>query len=221
MGYIQHGIPKQLLLKFVAAAKIPNFVETGTYLGASAFWAAEYFERVFTLEIDPVLSQAAAATPGRPANIEFWVGNSGQLLSSVIEKLKGAAVFWLDGHYSGPGTGGEGAECPVMEELSALTKATEPLILIDDARCFQGPLPPPSDPSHWPSLETIFKYLFEHFPSHYNTLVDDVIISVPRALRPILDADWQEHYDERFPPALSLDQRIQGYLKRMLRGGVK
>jgi hypothetical protein len=218
MGFIRPGAPKELVLRLASRLSVQNFVETGTFKGATAFWAAQHFRTVVTIEIRPEISRAAAANPQRPPNIQFLVGNSGGLLPAVVAGLDGPALFWLDGHYSGPGTGDEAAECPIMDELAAIAKATSPIILIDDARCFLGPPPPPHDPRQWPRIDEIFAFLAQHFPGHITSIHDDVIISAPRELAPILDADWLAHFDSRFPqpqpPEAAWFRKIKGWLTR-------
>jgi hypothetical protein len=199
------GIPEQLLLKLVALDPHPVFVETGTFQGGTTFWAAKHFNKVVTIEVKPEFSRAVAEKPDCPKNIQFLVGSSAQLLPTVIPELAEPAVYWLDGHYCGPGTGGESAECPIIDELRALITAKRPIILIDDARCFLGPPPPPHDPTQWPSIDEIWRFLLREFPEHVTTIVDDVIISVPKDLKSVLDQEWIEQFATRFPqpPATS------------------
>jgi hypothetical protein len=200
MGYLQMGIPRTLVLKMLAKESIPNFVETGTFQGGTTLWAAQHFNKVITIEINPEFSRAVAARPDCPKNIEFLVGDSAHLMSAVAAKLSGPTLFWLDGHYCGLGTGNPAAECPIMEELRALVGTLDPVVMIDDARCFLGPPPPPHEPSHWVSIDDLYRFFIEHFPNHTSTVFDDVIITVPKRYKPILDGDWLEHFDQRFGP---------------------
>jgi hypothetical protein len=216
MGYIRMGIPKDLVLKLVAARPTPNFVETGTFKGGTTFWAAEHFRKVVTIELSLELSRQAAARSDCPGNIEFLVGDSCQVLPKVVEQLEGFALFWLDGHYSGPGTGGAASECPLLAELEALSRTSAPIILIDDARCFLGPPPPPHNPAHWVNIDRIFSCLATLFEGHVVTIHDDVIIAVPAQLKPVLDADWLEHINERFPPQPAKGSN-PSFLRRVLR----
>ncbi len=199
MGFVTQGVPKELVLRLASKPAQMSFVETGTYYGTTASWAAQHFRKIITIEVDPEISRETAKRLQTTPNIEFLVGNSGALLPQVIEKLGEPALFWLDGHYSGPGTGGEGFECPLMDELAALTKAKDPIILIDDARCFLGPPPPPHKPEQWPRIDEIFAYLAKNFPHHVTTVCDDVIISVPAHVKPALDQEWLDHFEARFP----------------------
>jgi hypothetical protein len=215
------GVPQELVLSFMKQMSIPAFVETGTFRGGTTFWAANHFKKVITIEINAESSRAVASRPDCPANIEFLVGDSAALMTSVVKSLDCPAVFWLDGHYCGPGTGDIHAECPIMQELEALRQAKEPVILIDDARCFLGPPPPPHKPGQWVTFDEIARFIFMHFPDHFLTVHDDVIIAVPRSLKPALDQNWLENFNRRFLPApvkRTLIQRIFGRVNRLFHG---
>jgi hypothetical protein len=86
-------------------------------------------------------------------------------------------VFWLDGHWSAGDTAGEGDECPLLEELATI--GPQHAILIDDARLFIEPPPPPHDPSQWPTLEQVMAALAQREV----TIREDVVVALPRRLR--------------------------------------
>ena len=66
-------------------------------------------------------------------------GDSGNVLNQLVPELNSAALFWLDGHYSGGQTAKGEKECPIYEELkSILASSLEHIVLIDDARLFIG-----------------------------------------------------------------------------------
>ena len=44
MGIVRAGIPEELTLYLKGKYSINTFVETGTYLGHTAQWAAQHFE---------------------------------------------------------------------------------------------------------------------------------------------------------------------------------
>ncbi len=208
------GVPKDLVIKLLMVQPTPNFVETGTFKGDTTFWAAKHFHKVITIELNSELSRQVSQRLDCPRNIEFLIGDSSELMSRVVDQLEGSAVFWLDGHYSGPGTAGVSNECPILAELKALRSAINPIILIDDARCFLGPPPPPHNPEHWVSIDRLFAYIFSLFPEHTTTIHDDVIISVPNKLKQILDADWMDHFNERFSQAIPTKRSLFGSMAR-------
>ncbi len=222
MGFINFSIPKLLVEKIIQDFPIDNFIETGTYKGDSSFWAANYFKNVYTIEIDKEISRETSERKDCPANVRFFVGDSRDVLPKIVEELKGTSFFWLDGHWCF-GAGGKEDECPVLDEIHSIKKITNPIIFIDDARCFMGPLPLPHNSAHWPSIDEIFALLKNTFPENHTTIQDDVIMCVPHDIKEILDKDWQENYYFRFSPSESKRNhsiviKTINYLKRKIKG---
>jgi hypothetical protein len=50
MGLVFSGIPQEITLKLAKLANVTTFVETGTYKGETTRWAAQHFQKVFTIE---------------------------------------------------------------------------------------------------------------------------------------------------------------------------
>lgn len=197
MGIINFSIPKEIVVKIAKETNIKNFVETGTFKGGTAFWAATHFPNVYTIEIDEKISKETASNPNRPHNIEFIVGDSKYALKDLMERITERSFFWLDGHWC-MGAGGKDEECPLLEELSAISIAKEPVIFIDDARCFLGPMPPPHNSEDWPLIDEVFATLKNYFPNHFTTIQDDVIMCVPTDVKKIINQDWQDKFNDRF-----------------------
>jgi|SRR6185312_6415257 len=220
MGHIYKGIPKKIVLDFLRTENIGCFVETGTHIGSTAFWAAGNFKKVYTIEIMEELSKQVSQRPDCPKNINFYAGSSLEVLPRIVKELDSNSIFWLDGHYSGPGTGGNENECPVMDEIKIISACKDALVLIDDARCFYGPPPKPHNAAHWPGISTVLEQLTKYFPGHYITIVDDVIFCVPARLKKILDDDWYSNYDERFAaaPVQQGEGTVMGKLKAAIFG---
>ncbi len=204
MGIINFSIPKDLVLSLIKASPIENFVETGTYKGETCFWAAQHFNKVYTIEIDPTISSETAGRIDTPRNIEFLVGDSKYALKKLTKNLTGSAFFWLDGHWCS-GAGGKDEECPLMDEIEAISEINHPIIFIDDARCFLGPLPPPHNCKDWPTFEDIFLKMKKIFPNNFITIIDDVIISIPYSLKEVVDEYWMNSYNSRFKTTSGLD----------------
>jgi hypothetical protein len=68
------------------------------------------------------------------------LGDSATLLPGILDTLDHPALFWLDGHYMGEGTGRAQEDSPVKAEVAALLRhaVRGHLVLIDDARLFTG-----------------------------------------------------------------------------------
>jgi hypothetical protein len=73
-----------------------------------------------------------------------------------------------------------------------------PVILIDDARMFLGPLPPPHDSAKWPRIDEVFLLLKNQFPGSLVTIADDVIYSIPPDLIEVFNNDWTAQFGRRF-----------------------
>lgn len=152
-----------------------TLVETGTNVGNSAARAAPLFERVVTIEKDAALHAAARSRHADLRNVEWVLGDSREVLPQL--DLSEPTVFWLDGHWSAGDTAGEGDECPLLDELAMI--GPQHAILIDDARLFIEPPPPPHDPSQWPTLEQVMAALAQREV----TIREDVVVALPRRLR--------------------------------------
>lgn len=180
MGSVTFGIPEELALGLRDGLGLRAFIETGTFRGGTAGWAAEHFERAVTIEAyQPYFERAAAARGDRP-NLRFVFGDSRIELGRILAGEPEPALIWLDAHWCGNRemSAGTPGECPLREELEAIRAyGVKHVILIDDARLFvEGP-PPPHDPAQWPTFEEIRSLL----PPGYTALLyQDVIVAVPQ-----------------------------------------
>lgn len=114
------------------------FVETGTYRGDTVAGLAPLVPRVVSIELDQRLATLAQARFVDDPGIEILQGDSAQRLPEIVADLREPALFWLDGHFSGGATAGDGA-CPIMDELTTvLGTDVEHIVLVDDARLFDG-----------------------------------------------------------------------------------
>jgi len=114
------------------------FVETGTYMGDMVEALKNEFKKVISIELSEELYSQAVERFIKDMNVEIINGDSGLILSNIIEKINEPAIFWLDGHYSGGITAKGEKVCPIYEELNAILeqKHFKHIILIDDARLF-------------------------------------------------------------------------------------
>ncbi|MBF0420166.1 MAG: hypothetical protein HQL78_08380 [Magnetococcales bacterium] len=96
--------------------------------------------QVTSIELDAGYFIAAKTRFAHYKNVQLLHGDSGHLMTYIIEALSKPTLFWLDGHYSGGNTGKGKFDTPVSEELQAILKSpvNGHVILIDDARCFDG-----------------------------------------------------------------------------------
>ena len=184
MGAVHLGVPKEIVLWAKDAFGLKTFVETGTNRAATAVWASSHFPRVITIEGQEALYESARAANRDKPQIEFLLGNSGELLGRVLESLTEPALLWLDAHYSGGDTFGAGAECPLLDELAAVNRARHPhVVLIDDARFFLAPAPPGHNNKDWPGLLEVASALSAGSAPRFAVVHDDIIVAVPLAAR--------------------------------------
>jgi SAM-dependent methyltransferase len=205
MGAVYRGIPPGLGEALRRAFTTTTFVETGTYLGDTAAWAAERFERVVTIEAFEPLFRAVAERFASLAHVERHLGDSPKVLKEIVASLDRPALFWLDAHWSGAGTAGETAECPLLAEIASIDESPHRhIILIDDARLFMAPPPPPHRVEDWPDLKRVTDALLRLDPDGLVAIVDDVIVRVPGSGRKQFVAFWREEQEPSAPQAPSL-----------------
>jgi hypothetical protein len=184
MGVVQFGVPRDLVLWARDTLGARAFVETGTNKAETTVWASEHFQKVVTIEGQASLVAAATAHHGHRKNIRFLHGDSRTLLAPTLAELGEPAVLWLDAHWCGEGTFGPTSECPLLEELSAANHSRpDHVVLIDDARFFIGPPPPPHKQSDWPDLMQVTRALSEGQVPRYVVIHQDVIVAVPISAR--------------------------------------
>ena len=116
------------------------FVETGTYQGAMIKAINGLFKNIVSIELGKELFEKAKQTFSRDRHIDIQYGDSGALLPSIISQLDAPALFWLDGHYSGGSTSKGSLNTPIRQEIQAILASPikHHVVLIDDARCFDG-----------------------------------------------------------------------------------
>ena len=218
MGYKTNGcdtgsIPMYLIKPLLDKHSIPYLVETGTANGQSVRDASPYFKKCTTIELINERPEIKDA----PTNIEFLIGQSVDLLPEIIEKLnvlkqiegndtenevkQQFVLFFLDAHYSdNVPNKSKIPECPVLEEIEIISQyGDDAIILIDDLRLFIGSTPYPCNANEWASLDDIMHKLRTLFPYHYNTIVDDYIISIPVHVKEVWDKEWRDRFKIRYP----------------------
>jgi hypothetical protein len=186
------GIPKDLVTQIQRDFNISHFVETGTYMGATAKWAAGVFPHVITIERSESCYNQLVPEHAAYPNIDFIQGDSREELRVIVPLLKGPAVFWLDGHWSGGETYGISDECPAMKEIDEITRSShDHFVFIDDARLFMSPPPRPHARDQWPTLDQVFDALRKG-RDRYLVICADVIASSPRKAETMLAQYYQQ-----------------------------
>lgn len=135
-----------------------TWVETGTYLGDTTRFLSKNFAQVISIEPDLVMFSRASKIFSQNKRVQLVFGTSEAKLPEVLLSISGDVNFWLDGHYSGPGTFCSEVETPVMAELTAienrLSNFGNVCVLIDDIRLFQNKTKNPD----YPDLELVIQW---------------------------------------------------------------
>ncbi len=223
MGIITMGIPQDIVLQLAQLCNSDTFVETGTYQGGTTKWAAEHFSNVHTIERAEVIYEKYSPELSKVPAITTHFGDSKEVLPQIVESLGDRpAIHWLDGHWSGGPTAGEGDECPIMDELKCLATRPDDLILIDDARFFLCAPQPPHQPSQWPTIGEIVNALPLGDKQPFIQVVDDVIFIIPNKpeLKAALIAYSQRRTKEFWEEFTRLQKGPLSGLKKVV-GGIK
>jgi SAM-dependent methyltransferase len=135
-----HVVKQDILLRYQQQRRFRTFIETGTFTGEMIAAMRPHFARLISIEMAPAIFEATRRRFAGDSRIELLLGDSAMLLPSVLARLEGPALFWLDGHYMGGTTARAEQDSPVKAELAALLRhpARGHLVLIDDARLFTG-----------------------------------------------------------------------------------
>lgn len=174
-GAAPHPLKMIMIRSYVRQFSIGDFVETGTYLGETLGYIANSGVRCTSIELSPELYQAARKRFRGYKNVSLVQGDSGQRLPDLLKEIEKPVLFWLDGHWSGGSTARAGTPTPISAELGAVLShpIKRHVILIDDARCFDGR-------NDYPHLDDLLRVIRED--GHYSVEVSaDIIRLVARA----------------------------------------
>ena len=133
-----HFVKQQAIVDYARKFKIHTFVETGTYYGDMIDAVQNKFIKIYSIELDNNLFQLAQKKYAKFPHIKIINGDSAKKIKDVLAEVNEPCLFWLDGHYSGPGTAKGSLETPLLKELSLILESPikNHVILIDDAREF-------------------------------------------------------------------------------------
>ena len=163
---VKHGIVREYADRY----GLRTLVETGTYKGGTIDALSGHFQRIYSIELDDALYARARARFAGLSHVTILHGDSAQALPALLGELKDPALFWLDGHYSGPGTAKGRRETPILDEIHAILAHPIPnhVILVDDARVF-GTWP------DYPTIEEFRRLVATQAPALHFTVEDDII----------------------------------------------
>ncbi|WP_069660398.1 hypothetical protein [Arcticibacter eurypsychrophilus] len=165
----QHLVKQLAIKEYKNKSNYSTLVETGTYLGDMVYAQLNNFKQIYSIELGEDLWREAVARFKDSSHVVILQGDSSKILKDVVLELKGESIFWLDGHYSAGVTAKGDKECPVYEELTTILDSNlNHIILIDDARCFNGI-------GDYPKKEELFKYILSRRSKSKIEVKDDII----------------------------------------------
>ena len=132
------------------------------------------FRHVYSIELDEDLHRRAAQRFAACKDVAILQGDSGQVLPQLLANIAEPALFWLDGHYSADITAKGEKETPIMKELGNISRhpVKQHVILIDDARCFDG--------THdYPTLKELEGIARQYWPDSTFEVRDDIVRIAP------------------------------------------
>lgn len=136
-----HLYKQKVVKDYIKLFQPQVFLETGTYMGYMVNSVLNKFSTIYSIELDHVLASQAKRRFSKYKHISILEGDSAKVLPDLLEQINSPCLFWLDAHYSGGITAKAEIETPVMMELRLILShpmAPSHVILIDDARCFNG-----------------------------------------------------------------------------------
>ena len=136
------------------------FIETGTFYGQMVKSVIPYFHRVISIEIFEPLFLLNKKAFKSNKNVSLYLGDSSIVLNSILDNDMKSVLYWLDGHYSGEGTGLGNIVSPILNEIKIImSKNIEKYcIIIDDLRLF-------SNEDGYPSEESVINIVKQKNPN--------------------------------------------------------
>lgn len=160
-----HIVKVEIVKEYAHKFSKEIFIETGTYYGDMIIETKNIFNQIYSIELDKDLYLKAKRLFNNMTNINILRGDSSKVLPDLLSKIKKPCLFWLDAHHSGGITARGNLNTPIMLELKFILshKIKNHVILIDDARCFNGSQGYPSiqDLRHIVKEERPYNWVFE------------------------------------------------------------
>lgn len=165
-----HIVKERIVSGYASSFGVTTLIETGTFFGDMLYGVRDLFQVIISIELNPDFWRRAKERFRAYPHIEILQGDSGELLPKVLSNVTSRCLFWLDGHYSGGSTAKGHAETPIVPELDTIFRHNikNHVILIDDARCFDG--------THdYPKLEELREMVALNRPDYAFSVLNDVI----------------------------------------------
>lgn len=164
-SYFKQQVVRDYAIRF----SLDTLIETGTQFGDMVYVNRNTFEKIYSIELDGSLYALAKKRFSSFDHIQIVPGDSGKTLPFVLSKITQPCLFWLDGHAMVGGVRGE-LVTPIKQELNFILEhpVHDHVILIDDARLFQGKF-------DYPTIEEAKEIILHRRPDWVFDVVDDII----------------------------------------------
>jgi len=165
-----HAVKQKIIHDYLTKYGCEIFIETGTLHGDMIEAQRLFFKKLYSIELDLELFNEAVKKFRYDRKVHIINGDSGKVMFDLIKRINKRAIFWLDGHYSGTYTAMGDLECPIYEELKAIfsSKIKNHILIIDDARCFNGD-------NSYPSISELKDFVLNYNPNYKMTIDTDII----------------------------------------------
>lgn len=164
-----HRIKQLVIEQYQKKHNISILIETGTYMGDMVKAQLKNFKTIYSIELGKDLWGKAVKLFEKDKHVNIIQGDSGKVFLDLIPKINEKAIFWLDGHYSAGITAKGEKDCPIYEELNGIFNSRfQHILLIDDARCFNGE-------GDYPTIERLSEYILSKYSKSNIEIKDDII----------------------------------------------
>ncbi len=169
-----HGQKMRVLKRYIPQDRLVTLVETGTYFGDTVSSLKDLCAEVISIEVDPALHEFAKRRFRSCPKVRLVFGDCAEELPKVLAEINRPAVFWLDGHWSGGITGRGLLDDPILLSLQQIKahSLNSHVLLIDDARCFDGR-------ESRPHIVDVIELLKSINPEYRILIHQDIISAVP------------------------------------------
>lgn len=118
----------EVVRQIIVRCKIARIVETGTFLGATTEFFAQYNVPIVTVEINPKFASQSRARLARWSNVDLRISDSVCVLQDLAREIADRSqptLFYLDAHWPN--------HLPLREETElAIGNFAKAVLLIDD-----------------------------------------------------------------------------------------
>lgn len=181
------SLENQFLKMLHSNTNAPSFVETGTYYGHTTALASSIFPAktkcpcVHSIELSETLFIQAKEKFKNNKNICLYQGDTIRILPSILQKIEGQPIIFLDAHFSMGETAQGQKNTPILDELNIIkqSKFNDAILIIDDIRMFYDPINDPRGTfiEGYPTLNTIVEKILEINSSYHCAVIYDTLIA--------------------------------------------